>query len=150
MGGIDVSTSIVIDRPIDEVSAFAANPENAPRWYKNIAAVEWKNATELRVGAQMAFVAKFLGRRLEYTYEVMEWVPHRRLVMRTADGPFPMETTYEWTAQSANATLMKLRNRGTPSGFSVLLRPVMAFAVKRANVQDLQLLKTLLERPTAR
>lgn len=150
MAGIDVSSSITIDRPISEVAAFAANPENAPRWYKNITAVEWKGVSMLRTGARVAFVAKFLGRRLEYTYEIVEWIPNRRLVMRTADGPFPMETTYEWTELSADATHMRLRNRGTPSGFSALLRPVMAFAVKRANAEDLRLLKSLMEREAAR
>ena len=150
MAGLDVSSSITINRPIAEVSAFAANPENAPRWYKNITTVEWKDAPELRTGARVAFVAKFLGRRLEYTYEIVEWIPNRRLVMRTADGPFPMETTYEWTEESPDATRMQLRNRGRPSGFSALLRPVMAFAVKRANIEDLRLLKSLLEHQSGR
>ena len=38
----------------------------------------------------MAFVAALLGRRLAYTDEVAELAPGERLVMRTAEGTFPM------------------------------------------------------------
>jgi hypothetical protein len=93
----------------------------------------------------MAFVAQFLGRRLAYTYEVAELVVGERLVMRTAQGPFPMETTYAWETVSEAATRMKLRNRGEPSGFSKLAAPLMASAMRRANRKDLEQLKAVLE-----
>jgi hypothetical protein len=93
----------------------------------------------------MAFVAQFLGRRLAYTYEIVELVPGRRLVMRTAEGPFPMETTYAWEESGAGRTKMTLRNRGAPSGFSKLVAPLIASAMRRANRKDLSRLKALLE-----
>ena len=93
---VDVISEIVIGRPPQEVADFAADPDNAPRWYANIERVEWKAGPPLGVGARIAFVARFLGRRLAYTYEVVDYEPGARLVMRTAQGPFPMETTYTW------------------------------------------------------
>ena len=141
---VDVLTEIAIDRPPAAVSAFAAQPDNAPRWYENIVAVEWKTQPPLRSGSRIAFEARFLGRRLRYTYEIAEYEEGRRLVMRTAEGPFPMETTYTWEAAGAG-TRMTLRNRGEPSGFSKLLAPVMALAMRRANQKDLAALKALLE-----
>src|SRR5260370_1318493 len=128
---VDVSNQIVIARPRHEVAEYSTNPENAPTWYVNIKAVEWKTPPPVRVGSQIAFVAHFLGRRLAYTYEVIELVPHERLVMRTAEGPFPMETTYTWKTTTDGGTRMTLRNRGTPSGFSVLVAPFMAMAIPR-------------------
>ena len=143
---VDVLTEIVIDRPRDRVAIYAGNPSNAPEWYDNIKSVEWKTPWPLALGSRLAFVARFLGKRLEYTYEIVELVPGARLVMRTADGPFPMETTYTWQAEGENKTLMTLRNRGEPSGFSKLVGPVMASAMRRANRKDLARLKALLER----
>jgi uncharacterized membrane protein len=142
---VDVVTTEVIRRPRDEVATFAADPENAPAWYVNIKSVEWKSAPPLRLGSRVAFVAQFLGRRLAYTYEIVEFIPGARLVMRTAEGPFPMETTYARESVAQGATRMTLRNRGTPTGFFRLAAPLMAMAVRKANRSDLARLKVLLE-----
>jgi uncharacterized protein YndB with AHSA1/START domain len=142
---VDVLTETVIDRPRGEVAAFAGDPDNAPKWYVNIESVEWKTLPPIQVGSRMAFVAHFLGRRLAYTYEIVDLVPEERLVMRTAEGPFPMETTYTWQSLGEGSTRMTLRNRGEPSGFFKLVAPVMAAAMRRANRKDLIKLKSVLE-----
>jgi hypothetical protein len=93
----------------------------------------------------VTFVARFLGRRIEYTYEVVDYVPATRLVMRTAEGPFRMETTYTWEPAGDGATRMTLRNRGGPSGLlSKITAPVMASAVRRATRKDLENLRSIL------
>jgi hypothetical protein len=143
--GVDVSTSVVVKRPVAAVAEFAMDPSNAPRWYVNISSVEWQTPPPLGIGSRVAFVAHFLGRRLAYTYEIVELIPRRYLVMRTAEGPFPMETAYTWESTADGGTCMTLRNRGTPSGFSRLFAPFMAAAMRRANRKDLLALKTLLE-----
>jgi len=145
MSEVDVLTEAVIPLPVAEVAGYAADPANAPRWYANIAAVEWETAPPVEVGSRVAFVARFLGRRISYTYEVVEYEPRQRLVMRTAQGPFPMETTYTW-APVEGGTRMTLRNRGTPAGFGALAAPVIAAAVRRANQKDLRALADVLAR----
>jgi uncharacterized protein YndB with AHSA1/START domain len=142
---VDVLTDIEIDRPRAEVAEFAATPDNAPRWYTNIESVEWKTEPPIAVGGRVAFVARFLGRRLAYTYEVRTFLPGELLVMATTEGPFPMETTYTWTDTAEGGTVMTLRNRGEPSGFSKMGGPVMAAAIRRANHKDLAKLKQILE-----
>lgn len=143
---VDVVTTRTIRRSPADVSAFAADPDRVPEWYVNITSVEWLTARPLKVGSRLAFVAHFLGRRLAYTYEVTEWVPGERFVMRTAAGPFPMETTYTWEETVEGHTLMTLRNRGTPTGFSRFVAPFMQVAMRRANRQDLARLAQRLER----
>src|SRR5437764_5986141 len=142
---VDVLTEIEIRRPRDEVFAFAADPANAPAWYKNIKAVEWQTSPPAEIGSRIQFRAQFLGRRLDYTYEVRELQPGRRFVMATAHGPFPMETTYTWEDAPDGATKMTLRNRGEPSGFAAVTAPVMTRAMRKANEADLRRLKGLLE-----
>ena len=142
---VDIITETIIDRPRFEVAEYAGNPDNAPEWYVNIKSVEWKTPPPLALGSRLAFVAHFLGRKLAYLYEIVEMTPGARLVMRTADGPFPMETTYAWEDAGEGKTRMSLRNRGEPSGFSKVVGPMMAAAMRRANRKDLARLKSLLE-----
>ncbi|HVT64443.1 MAG TPA: SRPBCC family protein [Mycobacteriales bacterium] len=142
--GVDVTVSTVIARPRDVVATFAADPTNAPVWYRRIASVEWRTSPPVGVGSEMDFVARFMGRRLAYTYVVRELIAGERLVMSTAQGPFPMETTYTW-ADAGDGTRMSLRNRGNPGGLWRLFAPVMASSVRRATSGDLAELKAQLE-----
>ena len=142
---VDVTTVIEINRPRAVVAAYASDPDNATAWYRNIKSVEWKSPKPVMVGSRIAFVAQFLGRTLTYTYEVKEFVPNQRFVQGTAEGPFPMETTYSWEDTSAGGTRMTLRNRGDPTGFSKVVAALMAGSMRRANLKDLAQLKEILE-----
>ena len=141
---VDAHTEIVIDRPVAAVAEYAANPDNAPQWYRNIESAIWQTPGPAAVGSRVAFTAHFLGRDLSYVYEITEFVPGDKLVMRTFQGPFPMETTYTWTAVGAS-TRMTLRNRGEPTGFSRLTAPFMAAMMRAANRKDLESIKRILE-----
>jgi hypothetical protein len=143
---VDVSTAIDIRRPRAEVAAYASDPDHTTEWYANIKTVERESPPPLAVGSRMRFLATFLGRRLVYTYEVVEHVPGERFVMRTAEGPFPMETTYTWQDAGDGVTRMTMRNRGEPAGFAKVTAPVMAAAMRRAMTKDLARLRAILER----
>jgi len=142
---VDVVSEIEIGRPRAIVATYAADPDNATTWYANIKSVAWETPPPLAVGSRLSFVAEFLGRTLAYTYEVRDHVPDERFVMATAEGPFPMETTYSWADSPSGGTVMTLRNAGSPAGFAKVTAPAMAVAMKRANRKDLQRLKRVLE-----
>ena len=142
---VDVRTEIVIERPPGVVSAYACDPANAPHWYGNIKSVVWKSEPVVHVGARAAFVAEFLGKRLEYTYEILEYEPGECLLMRASEGPFPMETIYRFEETRDGHTHMTLQNRGEPTGVSKLVAPMIAAAMKSANAKDLAKLKEILE-----
>jgi Polyketide cyclase / dehydrase and lipid transport len=142
---VDVVSEIEIGRPRADVAAYAGDPDNATTWYRNIKSVEWRSTGPLQVGSRIAFIAQFLGRTIAYTYEVKEVIPGERLVMSTSERPFAMETTYTWSDAASGATMMRLRNRGSPSGFGRIAAPLMAAAMRRANRSDLERLKEILE-----
>lgn len=141
---MDVTVEEVIRRPVEVVASYANDPSNVPGWYANISEVVWKTEPPLRVGTEVEFVARFMGRTLRYTYEVIEHAP-TSLVMRTAQGPFPMETTYRYQPTTDGHTRMTLRNRGNPTGFGRATSPFMRIAMRRANRKDLKALKQRLE-----
>jgi uncharacterized membrane protein len=142
---VDVTSEILIERPAGIVSAFVSDPANAPVWHANIKKAEWKSEPLVHVGSRVAFVAEFLGRKLEYTYELVEVVPGEKLVMRSIEGPFPMETAYTFEETRDGHTRMTLRNHGEPAGVSKLMTPMIATAMRNANDKDLAKLKEILE-----
>ena len=143
---VDVHTEIEIRRPRRDVAEYASNPDNAMAWYEHIKDVSWNKAKPLGVGSRIVFAAEFLGKQLDYVYEVKELEPGERFVMATAEGPFPMETTYSWEDTEDGGTKMSLRNRGQPRGFSRVTALFLGRAMRRANDKDLRRLKGLLER----
>lgn len=142
---VDVTTETVVDRLVAEVAEYTCDPRHAPRWYANIRSVDLLTPEPLEVGSRIRFVAGFLGRRLEYTYEVLELVEGRRMVMSTTQGPFPMTTTYSFAPTGEDRTVVTLRNHGDPTGFGAVAAPLMRSAMARANTKDLAALKAVLE-----
>nr|WP_309100613.1 SRPBCC family protein [Fredinandcohnia onubensis] len=143
---VNVVTEITINCPISKVSEYATNPDHAPEWYVNIKSVEWKTPKPLRLGSQIAFKASFLGRELAYVYEIVEFIPQKKFAMKTANGPFPMETVYTWQAIDENHTRMILQNKGNPKGFNKIMSLFMPVMMRRANIKDLKKIKANLER----
>jgi uncharacterized membrane protein len=143
---VDVLTEIIINRPISQVSEYAMNPDHAPDWYVNIQSIEWKTPKPLKLGSQIAFKANFLGRELAYVYEIVEIMPEEKFVMKTANGPFPMETIYTWQAIDENQTRMTLQNKGKPNGFNKIMSLFMRPMMRRANMKDLKKIKAILEK----
>jgi len=142
---VDVSSEITIERPPGVVSAYVCDPANAAIWHGHIRSAEWKSEPLLRVGSRVAFAAEFLGKRVEYTYELVEFVPGEKLLMRSVEGPFPMETIYTFEETRDGHTKITLRNHGVPSGVSKMMTPMISTAMRSANDKDLATLKEILE-----
>jgi uncharacterized membrane protein len=142
---VDVQTEILINKPSEVVAEYAMNPDNAPLWYVNIKSAKWLTPQPFGIGSKIAFEAAFLGKKLSYVYEIVELISGEKLVMKTADGPFPMETTYTFESVETAITKMTLRNRGNPSGFSRIFSPFMEMMMRKANKKDLKKIKEILE-----
>ena len=142
---VDVQVEVLINRPRNEVTSYAMDPGNDPIWISGI--VEAKALTDppMSTGTQVARVAKFMGKRIEYVLEVVEYDPESFLAMKSVKGPFPMEVSYRFQ-ETTGGTLAQIHVQGEASGFySKIAGPVMSLAVKRNVTKDLKRLKGLLE-----
>jgi len=146
---IDVSAEIDINCSRDKVAEYSANPDNAPKWYVNIQAAKWKTPRPLKVGSQIVFKTRFLGKARVYIYEISEYAAEQKMVMKALMSPFPMETIYTWKSLDGNITRMSLQSKGTPAGLSKLLTPLFSFALRKSNNKDLQRLKEIMENERA-
>ena len=142
---VDISTEIVIDRPRADVAAFVADPDNATAWYEHVKRVVWRTRKPLAVGTRVGFLAESVGRQLEFVYEVTALVPGERLVMRSEEGRFPMETIYSWRDEPGGGTRMFLTNHAEPRGVGRLSATLLRRSMRRSNAGDLSRLKALLE-----
>jgi uncharacterized protein YndB with AHSA1/START domain len=142
---VDVEVHATIDRPRAEVAGYCCDPENVTAWYGNVTAVQWETDGPLAIGSRFRFTSDFLGRRLQYTYEVLELVPAERLIMRSDQSPFRMETAYTFQDTAGAATWMTVRNRGEPTAYTGLAPAILATAIRRATSKDLIKLKSILE-----
>lgn len=150
---MDVTVDTVFAAPRDLVVRIAADPGQAMRWYSNIRSVRWQTPPEVVEGARIDFVAGFLGRELTYTYTIVDLVPGERLVMRTDQGPFPMETTYTWWDEEPEAgrprTGMSVRNAGRPKAMTTLASGAVTLGMRRAMRRDLERLRLVLREEQA-
>ncbi len=143
---IKVQTEIIINKPIEEVSTFSADPSNSMQWNSNLISIQWKTPKPIQLNSKIAFKAKFLGRLLCYTYEVVLFEENKKMILKSKEGPFLITTTYSWTSIDENTTLMKIENQGNPNGFFKLINPLMPFLIKKSNNKSLKKLKDILEK----
>ena len=142
--GVDVLVEQTIGRPRSEVAQVATDPARDPEWIGGIKEARELTESPLGVGSRAQRVATFLGRRIEYVLEVVEFERDSLLVMKSIKGPFPMKVTYRFH-DAAEGTRMSIRVEGDATGFFRIAAPLLAQAVRRNVSKDLLGLKSLLE-----
>lgn len=142
---VDITAETAIERPRDDVAAYATDPANDPSWIGGVVSAELLTDGAMRQGSKVRRTARFLGRTIDYTTEVVEWDPPASVTME-ADSPFPMRIRYEF-AVDGGGTLARIRVEGEPTGFYRMATPLLALQVKRSVQGDLERLKGVMESP---
>ena len=141
---VKVKTSVVINRPIEEVFKFSDDPNNDAQWQTGL--IESKQTSEgpMGVGTTFLNVSQFLGRRLESTFEITEYEPNRRVGFKSTSGPVPLTatTTYEEVEEGTKVTL---EAEGDVSGVFKLAEPIVARTAQRQFEGNFLTLKDVLE-----
>lgn len=140
-----MSNQITIERPVAEVEAYLLDPSNDPNWMKALTEARALSEGPVGPGYRVVRVARFLGRRMEYTLEIADYQPGHRLVMKSVGGPFPMNVTYSLEPVEGG-TRVTIRNQGSAAGFFKLAEGALAGMVRKNVDQDLRNLKAVLER----
>lgn len=140
----DVKVEIEVARPRGEVAGYATDWRNDRAWIGALSEVQLVTEPPFRVGSRVKRVATFLGKRIEYVNEIVEYEPGARIVMRSVEAPFPMTVTYEFEDLDGG-TAMRIRAEGDTSGFYRLAGPLLSRAVRRSIAADLARLKATLE-----
>ena len=141
---IDVRVETLIHRSRDEVTSYAMNPDNDAEGISGIVAAKMLTEPPMGTGTQVSRVAKFLGKRIEYVLEVVEYDPGSLMQMKSIKGPFPMEVSYQFQ-ETGDGTLARIHVKGEASGFFKIAGPIMARSVKKSVSNDLKALKQIME-----
>ena len=139
-----VETSIVINRPLDEVFAFTADVENQPQWQSRLIEARKTSVGPIGVGTTWSSVAKFLGQRIELETVTTDYEPNRTYAAKSTSGPFPVLGRQSYEAV-AGGTQIKVTLEWQPSGFFKVAEPLLATMLKRQTETDLINLKDLME-----
>lgn len=139
---VRIDSSVVINRPAQEVWDYISNPEHYPTWQGNVSEV--RHEGRLQQGARFTSIAKLLGRRMETEFEVLEFQAPRRLVLKSASGPFPVKLQVDLEAQDG-MTSLTTRGEAEPGGFFRLAEPLVERALRNQISANTATLKDLLE-----
>ncbi len=145
---VNVVTSLVIHRPIEEVFAYLTDARNHPQWDTGLLDIHQTPESPVGVGTRITEVRLFLGRKFEMTSEVVEYEPPTKYTRTAMGGPVPGTgtLTFEPTAEGTKLTwIFKMQ----PGGFFALAEPLFARSLKRQLEAALGDAKDLLENQAA-
>ena len=146
---VKVEASVDIDRPIDEVFAYVADPAKTPEWSSMALECSLEGSGPIGVGSRIMTVGKFLGRRAESTSEVTRYDPPHKFSLRVVSGPIHGASLERQLESIGEGTRYRSRLVGESSGFFKLADPILEALLKRTVDTDLQTLKAILEAKVA-
>jgi len=143
---VHIEAGIVINRLLDDVFAFVADPANDVRWNEPIVSTELLTPGVIGVGCRFQHTVRFVGKQFETTGEVIDYVPNVRACVRAVGGPLDSTGCREFAAVDGG-TRLTVRLDGVAKGILRFGEAIAAKAAQRQLEQDLARLKALLETP---
>ncbi|HET9912293.1 MAG TPA: SRPBCC family protein [Anaerolineales bacterium] len=141
---ISFDLNTLIYRPLTQVFAFVATPENDFQWQYGTLASTQISAGTVGLGTLFHVVGHVMGLRIESTYEVTVFEPNKRYGFKSVSGPVASHTLYTFATTEA-ATKISLSTEANPGD---LFKPNNAIVVKRFKKEykeNLAMLKSVLE-----
>lgn len=141
---IELSSSVLINRPIDEVFTYVAEANNWSNWMSELVEVKNKSADPVGKGTKFSAVASILGRRVETIQEVSKYEPNSKFAVKSSSGP--VENEDEFTFEPvAGGTKITRTAQGEIAGFLKMAEPLVTRMLNRQFETNFANLKDLLE-----
>lgn len=144
----EVIVSIDVDKPAGEVFDYLADMANNPDWQRGQERCTWTSEPPLRVGSTYDQRARFLGRTITSSFEVVELEPGRRIRIVSTAGTMPIDVTRTVEPLADDRCRVGAEVRGEPPRAMRLLGPMLDRLVRRSVTGDYERLKARLEAPT--
>lgn len=146
-----IEETVVIARPVMEVFDFLMLAENLPRWDSSMLECVQVGSGPVTVGTRYRGASKILGRRIEWTTEVTQFVPGLRAVSRSVEGPLTFTLSYELSPAPAGTTLRYrlAADSGLDGAFGRAMEPIVQRAQTKVVRANLGTLAGLLEQRAA-
>ena len=102
---VSVEGSIVIRRPVEDVFAYVATPENCTQWNFLLKEAYALEPGPPKVGTPWMIKASLLGRRLEQIIRISEYRANECLEFQTERGPLTITFRFTFARQAAETRM---------------------------------------------
>jgi uncharacterized membrane protein len=141
---INLNVSTMIYRPIGQVFDFVSTPENDFQWQYGILESAKLSGGTSKIGTLFRSVGHSIGRRIESTFEVIEYIPNRKYGFKSLSGPLQSQTFYTFEIASGS-TKVSVSTQTNPVNFFQIGEGVLEKKMKKQLKEDLAMLKEILE-----
>lgn len=141
---INIDLGTLIDKPIHDVFAFVADPNNMTKWNSAVVSLQQITPGDVGVGTKFKSTGEMMGRRIEGEMQVTAYEPDTKCGYQVNAGPMQVNLTLTFKTVGTG-TKISLNAQGNPAGFFKLAEGVMTGRVKGMMEENLARLKTQLE-----
>jgi carbon monoxide dehydrogenase subunit G len=142
---INLDLGTLIDKPVKDVFAFVANPNNMSKWNSAVVSLQQVTPGEVGVGTKFKSIGEMMGRRIEGEMQITAYEPDARCGFQVNAGPMQVNMTMSFKTVGTG-TKISLNAQGNPAGFFKIAEGMMAGRVKSMMEENLVRLKSVLEK----
>ena len=142
---INLDFGILVDKPVKDVFAFVANPNNMSKWNSAVVSLEQVTPGEVGVGTKFKSTGELMGRRVEGEMQITAYEPDTKCGFQVNAGPMQVNMTMTFKTVGTG-TKISLNAQGNPAGFFKIAEGMLAGRVKTMMEENLARLKSVLEK----
>ena len=141
---INVSESIMIQKPVEDIFNYTTDLHNLPKWQKSIKSIEAPEGPATK-GYQYINVRRFLGQDIKTAFEVLEVNKNSNFILKSKDGPVEIQVNLSFEP-IGDATKMTTNLQAKVGGFFKVAEGMVAKQMQSQIIDDSNELKSLMEK----